>query len=300
MLSKLRACVLLSGSIRASDLLRGTGRSPLSLPADPHRSVLASWALQAEALGAAVGRGTLALRVLVDRTSPLPAPPRAAPGLDIAIQQDPADFRGTGGLLRDACVEYADDDTILVANGNQILVDPIVDVARELDERGGDVSLVAHDDGTPVGFFLMRVGVLRAVRELGYMDLKEQLLPHLARKHDVRVLSRPRSPAHPMRTLDEYIRALTAFHRHAAAVGDRPDVRDGECWFPTFSIVEGGARVPASARVHDSVVLKGAVLGDSAVVVRSVVAEGTSVPAGAVVADAVVDSRFSFSRRGRA
>ncbi len=300
MLSKLRACVLLSGSIRPTDLLKGTRRSPLSLPADAHRSVLAVWALQAEALGAEVGRGSLALRVLVDRGAPLPNSPRGTPRLEVTIQPDPADFRGTGGLLRDACVEYGDDDTILVANGNQIPLEPLTGVARELDDRGGDVSLVAHEDGTPVGFFLMRVGVLRAVREMGYMDLKEQLLPHLAKEWDVRVVTRPQSPALAMRTLDAYIRALTAYHRHAAGPAERPDARDGECWFPTFSIVEGGARVAASARVHDSVVLSGATLGEGAVVVRSVVAEGAKVPAGAVVADAVVDARHDFSRKGRA
>lgn len=300
MLSKLRACVLLSGSIRPTDLLKATGRSPLSLPAEPRRSVFALWVQQVEALSAEVGRGPLALRVLVDRGSPLPEPPRSTQGLDVAVQQDSTGFRGTGGLLRDACVEYGDDDTILVANGNQIPVDPLVGVARELDDRGGDVALVAHEDGTPVGFFLMRVGVLRAVREMGYMDLKEQLLPHLAKKWDVRVAARSRAPALAMRTLDAYIRALTAYHRQAAGSPERSEARDGECWFPTFSIVEDGARVAASARVHDSVVLRGATLGEGAVVVRSVVAEGAQVFAGAVVADAVVDARRGVSRGGSA
>ena len=77
----------------------------------------------------------------------------------------------------------------------------------------------------------------------------------------------------PMRTLEAYIDSLLEYHRLKGedGTGYSPFAED---WQPTFSLVEPGAEVDPSARVHDSVVLGGGTVGAGAALVRSVVCPG--------------------------
>jgi len=95
---------------------------------------------------------------------------------------------------------------------------------------------------------------------------------------------------HPIRTASDYVAALRRYHR---AVRFNETRRDPfvEDWQPTFSIVEDGAQVHSTARVHDSVVLAGAKVGAGAVVVRSVVCPGAVIPRDAKALDELVSGR---------
>ena len=121
---------------------------------------------------------------------------------------------------------------------------------------------------------------------MGFVDLKEQALAQIARRHRVSVLKQHGAPALQMRTASEYVRALRWLHRDAAhGAADGAFVED---WAPRFSIRERGATVHATARLHDSVVLDGGTVHRGAVLVRSVVCAGGVVPARATVVDAVI------------
>ena len=56
----------------------------------------------------------------------------------------------------------------------------------------------------------------------------------------------------------------------------------------TFAIVEKGAEIDLEARVHDSVVLTGAVVEAGAVVVRCIVCPGGTLAAGDTAIDSLV------------
>ena len=198
-------------------------------------------------------------------------------------------------MLRDLAAEYGDDDLILVANAAQVLLDPLAALAAALDGRGGDVGLVSHDDGTPSGVMLLTCKALRPIADAGYVDMKEQALPRIASRFDVRVLRHRRPTGLPIRTLEDYVQGLRFHHRHRAG---KPVVSDplAEDWSPAFSLVEGGATVGAGARVHDSVVLAGGVVEPGAVVVRCVVC-----PGGVVRRDrTAVDQFITATGRSRA
>src|SRR5207244_5814233 len=111
---------------------------------------------------------------------------------------------------------YADDDLIVVANAAQILLEPLPAIVAELEKAGGDVSVVAHEDGTPSGIMLLACKTLRLIAEAGYVDMKEQALPQIAAQFDVRVLSRRRPTGFSIRTLEDYIHALRFHHRRKA------------------------------------------------------------------------------------
>jgi NDP-sugar pyrophosphorylase family protein len=139
---------------------------------------------------------------------------------------------------------------------------------------------------------LLRAATLRAIPRLGYFDFKEQALPSIAAKHDVRVVPLHGPSVIPIRSLGDYIRAARHYHgalagKSAAAVVHfaRSQIEaepfDGLCgidgWRSFFSIIENEAVVDPTAHLHDSVVLAGATVEAGAIVVRSLVAPGAIV-----------------------
>jgi hypothetical protein len=215
---RLAGVILLGGTIRATDLSRGLDRLLVDLPVEPGLSVLDLWVREIAALAALIGVTPVPARLLVDASSPEPRDRPQHPGVGLRVERDRGAFRGTGGVLRDACGDYADGSLVLVANANQVLIEPLAEKSCALASAGGDIAVMAHDDGAPVGLMLVSVAAVRAIRSVGYVDFKEQALPRLASRFDVRVVRSPSATAAPIRTLDAYLRALRAYHRIRARV----------------------------------------------------------------------------------
>jgi mannose-1-phosphate guanylyltransferase len=287
-LRKLKVVVLLAGTVRAPAFVRAIGRWVLGLPLEDHKTVLDQWREQAGALAAAVGNLDFEVRVMVDRAMPLPQADEARErGPRVRFEYDPGELRGTGGLLSDVACSYENDALMLVCNAAQVMIEPMDQLALELAALGGELGLVGHEDGTPSGMMLMRCGSLREVAKVGFVDLKEQALPTIAKRHRVKVLRRDKATGLPIRTREDYVEMLLAYHRHKSAAG----VDGGafvEDWEPTFSLVESGAQVAASARVHDSVVLAGGRVEADATLVRSVVGPGGVAPRRSMNVDQVI------------
>lgn len=279
MLGHLREVVLLGGNVRRSGMTRAIERSLLDLPLEDGRSLLWHWRDHAIDLRRFIGLESLPVRVLVDQRSVRPTAPPRGSHVVVRVERDLLQYRGTGGVLRDLTDSFADDDVILVANAAQSLLAPLPDLAAAMAERGGDVCLVWHDDGTPSGVMLFRCAALRLIAGSGYVDLKEQALPLIATKFNVRHLPQTYPTALPIRTLGEYITALQ--HRYRQRLG-RPAPANpfAEDCRPTFAIIEEGAAISAEARIHDSVVLRGACVEAGALVVRSIICPGAVVGAG--------------------
>jgi N-acetylglucosaminyldiphosphoundecaprenol N-acetyl-beta-D-mannosaminyltransferase len=269
-LSRLRALVLLGGAVRANPLVAASGRSVLDLPLDENGSVLNFWLKQAADVARIAGLEKLPVRVMVNQTSPEPcsADPRYL-GM-FRVERDLSEYRGTGGVLHDLAQDYHDDDMILVANAAQVLLDPLSRVLIALRRKRADVAVISHADGTPSGIMLVRRKTLHLLPAAGFVDMKEQGLPAIASQYDVRVVHRRRPTGLPIRTLDGYVQALHYYHRRRSGARGTIDPL-AEDWSPAFSLIEPGASVDPSARVHDSVVLAGARVEGGAVVVRSLV-----------------------------
>lgn len=279
---RLRALVLLGGSVRPTPLHIATGRSVLDLPLDRRGSVLAGWLAEAAALRRSLELDALPVRVMVNHGAAAPTGVEGymAKTSGLRIERDASEYRGTGGVLRDLAEEYQDDDLLLVANAAQVLLGPLDNVVEALARRGGDVSVVSHQDGTPTGVMLVACRAVREIAAEGFVDMKEQALPRIARRFDVRVLNRPRPSGLPLRTLDDYVSALRyhhhRFHDDYASGGSEVDVTDplAENFSAAFALVEPGGEVDPTARLHDAVVLSGGIVEAGAVLVRSVVCPG--------------------------
>jgi hypothetical protein len=212
-----------------------------------------------------------------------------APSNSVVVQfeRDPSEWRGTGGVLRDISSEYDDDHLLLVANAGQFLLRPLVELVGALDSLQSDVALLAHRNGTPSTLMLIRCGCLKSLPEIGYIDMKEQALPQLGMKYDVRVSTLDQTATLGLRTAKSYLSGLRVMHSRQAS-------QPVEEWRSAFHLVEGGASVDASARLHDAVVLTGGVVAPGAIVVRSVVCAGATVPRNAVMVQKLVTKEGQF------
>ncbi len=283
-LSRLRAVVLLAGSVRANQLRKATERRALQMPVAQGQTVFDCWREQLTTMAERLGVSALPVRVMVDQASRVHAESRSHGPIELTVEADPLDLRGTGGLLSDIARAYDDDDLLLVGHASQLLFEPLAALTAAIASSSRDVSMICGQDGTPSGLMLIRCGCLRGINAVGYIDLNEQAMPTIAGDHDVRIVRYPRPVTRSLRTLRGYIHALRRFHcEHHAAAGAAP-----EDWESAFSLVEPGAHVHESAVLHDSVVLEGGRVEAGAVVVRSVVCAGGVAPAGRVTSDTVV------------
>ncbi len=296
-LSKLRAVVLLGGTVRPTGLSAAIGRSVLELPITSGRSLLDLWCDQASELARLAGR-KLIVRVLIDKAV-LPVKSVADhPQIELQMHRDPFELRGTGGILKDATADLADDDYILVAAANQVINEPLARIAESLAAMGGDVCIIAHEEGQPSNIMLLRRGVLKGIQDVGFADLKEQAMPAIARNHSVQVKFYPQAIGRPVRALKDYIQAVRWYHRSLKNDPQSADPFAEDC-VATFSIVEAGVTLPPTSQALDSVVLAGAKVGRNSSIVRSVICPGAIVPDSAVVMDQVVsiDSPSAIFRK---
>ena len=283
-LSRLRAVVLLAGSVRANHLRKLTNRRALHMPIAQGQTVLDCWREQLTSMAERLGVSALPVRVMVDQATGENTASRSHGPIELTVEPDPLDLRGTGGLLSDIAREYDDDDLLLVGHASQLLFEPLAALTAAIASSSRDVSMICSQEGTPSGLMLIRCGCLRSINPVGYIDLNEQAMPAIAGDHDVRIVRYQRPVTRSLRTLRGYIHALRRFHcEHYGGEHGGP-----EDWESAFSLIEPGAQVHESAVLHDSVVLEGGKVEAGAVVVRSVICAGGVAPAGQVTSDTVV------------
>lgn len=256
--------LLFAGAVRPTRLLKASARNVLDLPLPEGQTIGTRWCDAHREL--AEGLGTdMPLRVLTDRNTPAPV---SMPADRVSIEPDKVSFLGTGGVLR--AVAQNLDGRMLVATGGTLLTRPLHELVEKLLGLQADVALLAENDGTPTGLMLVAARAIRDLPGVGYLDLKEQCLPMIAKRHRVRVAVASDGPrvALPVRDRENYLSALGVLS------GGKP-----------FQIVEDGAKVSPSARLRDAVVLRDARVGDRAVVARSVLGPKSVVAAGQVLTD---------------
>ena len=277
---RLGAVVLMAGSVRQTELARAAQRALLDLPVAQGRTLGGCWLDRVSALRAAFGRADLPLIVAANGLAGTPREAATWAGTRVCMDSEAA--RGSGGALRDAVRDLPDDRYVLIAPGHAFPSGELAPLVEALWRTEADVAIHADASSVPSGFFLMRCGVLAGVASNGFADLKEQVLPQLSARTDVRVIRTDHAVPVAVRSLEGYIKALRA------ACGSGSTELPLEEWRCTFNLSEPGAQVHQSARLHDSVVLAGGRVGAGALVVRSLVGQGGVVSPGEAVFDRIV------------
>jgi hypothetical protein len=265
--------LLLAGGVRPKGFRAQLGRSVLDLPVGDERRLMDLWRDEVGRLSEHFDLASRRVRVLIDGIS---LPPRArlasTGGCDVLIERDSGAYRGTGGVLKDACRGLSGDSYVLVMHAGQLLCEPLAPLVERLMACGADLSFPIEPSGGAGGVFLVRAGCLAALPDVGFVDFKEQAIPVIAKRNKVRVAELASASSLPIRSLQDYIQAVRHWH-----------VRQGGNPGRGVSIVEAGARVCETSRLHDSVVLAGgrveagAILAGSLVTPTGIVGQGRRV-----------------------
>jgi N-acetylglucosaminyldiphosphoundecaprenol N-acetyl-beta-D-mannosaminyltransferase len=280
--ARLRGLVILSASAPMSPLTAAAGRSSLDLPVESAKTILHLWAEQANTIAAESGLDHLPLRVLLARNAMAPRSAAEIPG--VTIERDLSDHHGDAELLANLAGEYDDRDLLLVAHAGQIPCGDFAGAILAASRIGAMAAIFTHEHSIPGGLMLLSGRALRLIPSLGAVDINEQLLPALAAQDEVPHFSTAAPLALPVRTADEYVRAL----RHVRDVGKTPTDPLAEDWDKSFSLIEAGAEVDKTARLHDAIILSGGSVASYAVVSRSVVCSGGVVPKDSRALDRIV------------
>ncbi|MDX2148553.1 MAG: hypothetical protein SFZ23_13630 [Planctomycetota bacterium] len=272
----LARCVVLGGGLKPSPLQAMCPSSVLDLDLCPGSSVLYEIARRT----AEIAQGwSSPLRVMVVHGEPYPAPAGlASPPANVALTvvAEPKRWRGPAGVVLDLCEDAPADSSILVLEGARWYASSLRALVADHAARGADVTIAQSPDRSPAGAYVIRRSALSAVPKLGFLDLKEQFLTKLQREKKrlfVHALAQPGTL--PLRTLPEFL------HTARAANDAHSDWR----------VVDPTASVHPSATLLSCVVMRGARVGEGALVARSLVLEGGVVEAGAEIVDAVVHAR---------
>lgn len=272
--------VVLCGAVRQTPLARSIGRSLVDLPLADGSTLADRHVQGAAAFATRRGLDSLTVRFLVDADSEPPREHDACGPVRCRVERDASPIRGVAGVLADATRACDPDEYLVVVNGAQLFRQPLDELIDAMIRKESDVAMVASQEGTPVGLWLLRAAVLRSIRPVGYVDLKEQALPEWLGRWKVSVVETQRAYAVRARSITEYLSAVRLDSRGVLAGASIDEDPYREEWERSFTVVEAGAEVGEGAVVHDSVVLAGAVVGRGATVVRSVVCPGASVGAG--------------------
>jgi ADP-glucose pyrophosphorylase len=101
-----------------------------------------------------------------------------------------------------------------------------------------------------------------------------------------------------VRTLSDYIHALRNHHQRRSGKPAPPSAFS-ENWDSTFSIIEDGASVDQTAKLHDSVVLCGGRVDAGAVAVQSIICPGGILKRNEVKIDSLIHPQAREQKNGK-
>ncbi len=259
--------------MRQTELRRAIGRHVLQLPIYSQGNILSRWTEQVAAMARHMHLPFMRLRVLISPEEQFSMDAPTLAGANVSIETDPNPTRGTGGVLRDLVEGIPDSRWLVVANANQAFIGDPVDALLKLAQTRADMAFMPAADGNGGFLLLARCECFKGIASRGFVDLKEQALPAIAARFDIRVVD-PEPDPDPLliRSLRDY---LVLLERLSVPAGARP-----EEWSNLFRIIEDGAIVAPDARIHNSVILSGASVEAGAVVARCVVGPGARVARG--------------------
>ena len=280
--------VLLAGKIRPSAFGDALGMPILCLPIGSCGSLLDAWLRELSHLTNLRG-----IRVVVNTPEQAQAVRAAISAsclstlgeISLDVIAEPASWRGAAGIVRDV-IDNVNAEDILVCEAKRL---PPERLQALFDVPAGSSAVGVCGGDEPAGVYLFPRAAIYTAPQIGYFDLKEQLIPTLRASGGIVKAIHVGDTVRRVQDLDSYL-ACVRFSLNQSKAGHRHRIADqafiastallsGRC------IVEAGAVIDERAVIHDSVVLWGATVAQGAVVNRCVIGSG-----------AIVESRARLSR----
>lgn len=290
--------ILLAGGLRASPLGRKLGIPALCLPLGGGHTLLSDW------LDALSKAGDChAVRIVVSDEDDAKAIDKTLgevnrpdlPGMDVRVTLEPARWRGTGGTIRDVVEQMERGEVVLLVEASCL---PPTQLNLLLESLEGHMAMVGVGGSEPAGVYVLKREAFDLVPRVGFFDIKEQLFPALYKQGSSVGAIKLADHAIRLRTRGGYLQAVAARHyphvEAAVRLHDRVTCKIApSARIEGVSLIGKGAVIEEGALVRDSVVLEGVVIGRGAVVTRSVIGVDVEIGAGRFITDAIEPSRSS-------
>lgn len=209
-------------------------------------------------------------------------------------------------MLFDLCTEVGVSGTVVVVELNSLPPSDLASLFAQLDRpeiagaesrhgsgMGPTMRVGVGRDNRWSGVYRLHTELLESVTRLGYVDLKEQLIPQLLAKGHRIEAAEFGDTAVQLNDRRNYLRALRIWRSRQGLGPEQTAAISG------FSVVCPGTIIEDGAHIADSAVLPGAVVGAGAVIARSVIGPMIRVPAGAVIVDALLADASVVSEASR-
>ncbi|MAJ45732.1 MAG: hypothetical protein CBC35_00215 [Planctomycetes bacterium TMED75] len=201
------------------------------------------------------------------------------------VYADHEDHRGTAGALKDFSnsLEYTGD--LLVIEGNRIPPhNPNLLFHPDYDREDVIGSLGRTSDFGPSGMILMKKRMLDLVPEIGFFDLKEQLIPRALERGERIIVREIGGEGDRLSDADSYRDCVRQMGKRVGgenALG--PWISAESTIHPTSlvgkgTLIAGNARIEQNAVTENSVILDGVVIGRDSLIVDSIIKQGSSIP----------------------
>jgi len=279
------SAILFGGTLRATPLREAIGCPTLALPIDADRTLADVWLERLiDDGGVDEVRSVLNSSEDVDAVIEAVADHRISGDASFRGLADPASWRGAGGIVYDVTRDMESTEIVIVAEGHRLppmSLQPVLDAFSDAT-IDGVVGVCGQDE--PAGVYAFRRHAVDTVSDVGYCDLKEQMLPALREVgHELIAVHLGPRPTTPIRDRSTYLRAVrealrpteaNTFVVASSAQVDSTALLDGIC------LLGDRVTVDAGAVVHNAILLPDAFIGAGAVVSESVVGPAGRVETG--------------------
>ena len=280
--------ILLAGRIRPSSLAESLDVPVLSLPVGHSGTLLDAWVNVVSALP-----GVERIQAVVNTPSEVEsmfaigaaACLRPSQRSAVRVIAEPAAWRGAAGIVRDVAQDVDECALILVCEIKRLPPRSLMPLLESVQDRGDDVAgaVGVCGEDEPAGAYLFTQEAINSAAAIGYVDLKEQLIPSLRRAGRQVLAASLGSEVWRLNGLGIYVSCVGQSLCQQSGGASMFRISPRASIAPTvsiegFCIVEDDAVIEDGAVLHNSVLLWHAHVGKRAVVSRSVVGPGAIVP----------------------
>ena len=206
-------------------------------------------------------------------------------GGTVNLSCDRAEHRGTAGTVADYLNELPSQNDLLVIEGTTTPPEnphELFDPKFDSDEVAGVLGKTTASE--PAGMMLLKHRVMDLVPDIGFFDLKEQLLSRVLERGNTILVRAITDKTIRLSSPENYFKCNQVLGaRLSEDRSEGPWIHPNATVHPEATLgvnvlVADGARIDPGAVLEDAIVLHGAHIGTESLVVRSIVRHGTKVP----------------------
>lgn len=221
------------------------------------------------------------------------------------VYADKENHRGTAGALKDFMTSLQYEGDLLIVEGNcKPPTDPKLLFDIEYDRKDVIGSLGRTSTYDPSGMMVVKNRILELIPDIGFFDLKEQLIPRALDRGERIIVRDIGGESSRLSDGKSYLQCIKSLAERDQESGDAlPTIHEDAQVHPSadiagYTLVDANVRIEAEATIQNSAILDGAVIGHDTLIVDSVIGREQNVPAGTKIIRDTVYSKSAAWKNG--